>query len=218
MMGCVQIQYSVRYIDMHAGPVWSCVWVCVCLHVSLTDVALYAQPDPHQREHACKDLFKNRCSLGWSSNIYYSLSHSLSPTSTQPPPTHTQTHRTSWSCITGRQKVILARLANLCERPLWLCRIKPLALLLFYRSSSEVLPVLGGSRWRDGICQPFVSSHVSCSLLRCATYTNGSLPSYLQISGSSSVSALMPQRARHIGIHSEIFMCGTAVLSSGQKV
>lgn len=79
---------------------------------------------------------------------------------------------------------------------MWFCRIKPLALILFYRSSSELLPVLGGSRWRDGICQPFVSSHVSCSLLRCANYTNGS---------SSSVSALMPQWALHIGIHSEIF-------------
>lgn len=131
------------------------------------------------------------------------LSHQL-PHKPQNPPTHTQTHRTSWFCITGRQKVILARLANLCERPLWLCRIKPSALILFYRSSSEVLPVLGGSSWRDGICQPFVSSHVSCSLLCCTNYMNGLLPSYLQISGSSSVTTLMPQWALQIRIHSGI--------------
>lgn len=57
----------------------------------------------------------------------------------------------------------------------------------------------------DDICQSFVSSHVSCSLLHCANYMNGLLPSYLQISGSSSVTALTPQRALQIRTHSGIF-------------
>lgn len=213
MMGCVWIQYSVCYIDMHVGPVWSCAWVCVCLHVSLTDVALYAQPDPHQREHACEDLFKNRCSLGSSSNIYYSLSHSLTNFHTNLLTPHPPTHRKCWFCIIGRQKVILALLA------VW---VSILALQNQTFSSYTFLQVIiwsSSCAWRLQMEMTFVSLlFLHMLVVPCFIVLITWMVYCLLIYKSVEAAVWLhwrPKELYRLEPTQEYFMCGTAVLSSG---
>lgn len=137
-----------------------------------------------------------------------SLSHQL-PHEPQQPPPPIHTHRTRWFCITGRQKVILAVLANLCEHPLWLCRVKPSALILFYRSSSEVLPVLGGRLFLHILVVPcfavLTTWMVYCHLI------------YKSVEAAVRLHSC-PNKLYGLEPTQEYLMCGTAVLSSGQKV